>query len=291
VSSVGYFFGKKLNRDLNVPIGLVFASWSGSPAEAWTPENLVVSNEALKASADKLTEKPGWPVKPGVIYNSMIAPIVPYRIAGAIWYQGESNTAAPSTYKQLMETLIGAWRKDFRHEFPFYYVQIAPYSGYKEDKGVQVREQQVDMLKIPRTGMIVTSDLVDKVEDIHPQYKKPVGERLANVALGDAYHKKDIAYLNPLYKSFKVEKNKIVVSFENVPNGLIAKGGALTDFEIAGDDKKFYPAQASIVKNTVIVSAKEVKSPKAVRFAWSNTAMPNLFSKEGLPVSSFRSEK
>ena len=138
--------------------------------------------------------------------------------------------------------------------------------------------------------MVVISDQVDNVKDIHPQFKKPVGERLANIALAESYGKAGIVYKNPLYQSMKVEKSKIRIQFQNVPGGLVSRGGEPTEFLIAGDDQKFYPASAKIDGSTVVVSAKEVKAPVAVRFGWKNESMPNLFSKEGLPVSSFRTD-
>jgi len=289
-SAVGYFFGKKLNDELNIPIGLINASWGGTPAEVWVPKERIDANTDLKASAaEQKDDRPWCPSNPGVVFNSMLNPIIPFRLGGALWYQGESNTKMPATYKQLMETLVLEWRKQFLVDFPFYYVQIAPYDKYGGDSGVLIREQEVKMLEIPRSGMVVISDLVDNVKDIHPQFKKPVGERLANIALSDAYGKKGIAYQSPLYQSMKVEKSKVRVTFSNAPNGLMAKGEP-TEFQIAGEDKKFYPAKAKIEGSTVVVSAKEVKSPVAVRFAWSNSAIPNLFSKEGLPVPSFRTD-
>ena len=290
-SAVAYFFAKKLNKELNVPVGLIHASWGGTPAETWVPASLVEATPALKASAQKqIDDRPWCPSSPGVVYNAMIRPLIPFRVAGALWYQGESNTAAPATYKQLMETLITDWRKEFLYDFPFYYVQIAPWNGYGEDSGVLIREQQTHMLQIPKTGMVVVSDLVDDIKDIHPQFKQPVGERLANVALGDNYGKSNVVYKSPVYKSMKLEKNKIRLYFENVPTSLISKGGTLTDFEIAGADQKFYPALAKIEGNTVVVYAKEVKVPTTVRFGWANAAMPNLFTKEGLPVPAFRTD-
>lgn len=291
-SAVAYFFGKKLNESLNVPIGLINASWGGTPAEVWLPKEVVEANDLLSESAKKLNVNQPWsPVEPGVVFNSMINPIVPFPIAGVLWYQGETNTSAPDTYKLLMENLIKEWRNKFQQELPFYYVQIAPYSGYNNaESGTLIREQQVKMLEIPKTGMVVISDLVDDVADIHPKYKKTVGERLANVALADTYGKTNIVYRSPLYKSMKIEKNKIRIAFDNVPTGLEGKGGDLTEFIIAGEDKKFYTAKAKIDKGTVVVSSKEVKDPVAVRFAWGNGAIPNLFSKEGLPVSSFRTD-
>jgi len=186
--------------------------------------------------------------------------------------------------------LILDWRKQFLYDFPFYYVQIAPYTYGTPGICPALREQEVKMLQIPKTGMVVISDLVEDVKDIHPKFKKPVGERLANLALSDTYGKKGIAYQSPLYKSMKVEKSKVRISFDYVLTGLISKGGEPTEFMIAGEDKKFYPAKVKIDGNTVVVSAKEVKTPVAVRFGWRNDAIPNLFSKEGLPVSVFRTD-
>ncbi len=290
-SAIAYFFGKKLSDELGVPVGLINSSWGGSPAEVWLPSDLVKENKKLLTSAEKLNPTQPWsPVEPGVVFNAMIHPLIPFRIAGAIWYQGESNTAAPSTYRDLMEQLITSWREKFRSELPFYYVQIAPYSGYDGVSGTLIREQQVKMLDIPNTGMVVISDLVDDVKDIHPQYKKPVGERLANVALAATYKKTGIAYQSPLYKSMKVEKNKVRIYFDHADSGLQSKDKEITEFMIAGEDKKFYPAKAKIDKGTVVVSAREVKRPVAVRFAWNNSSIPNLFSADGLPVSSFRTD-
>ncbi len=290
-SAVAYFFGKKLNEDLNVPIGLINSSWGGSPAEAWLSADIVESNDNLRASAAKLDGNQPWaPVEPGVIFNSMLNPLIPFRIGGAIWYQGEANTSAPSTYKDLMEQLVADWRKQFQTDLPFYYVQIAPFNGYSGQSGTLIREQQVKMLDIPKTGMVVISDLVDDVNDIHPKFKKTVGERLANVALAKAYGEKGIAFQSPLYRSMQIEKNKIRIQFDHADSGLQSKGGDLKEFMVAGDDKKFYPAKARIDKGSVVVSAKEVKKPVAVRFAWGNGSIPNLFSNEGLPVPSFRTD-
>ncbi|HYI77759.1 MAG TPA: sialate O-acetylesterase, partial [Chryseolinea sp.] len=169
-------------------------------------------------------------------------------------------------------------------------VQIAPFSGYGGSSGTLIREQQVKMLEIPKTGMAVISDLVDDVKDIHPQYKKTVGERLADIALSETYGKQGITHQSPLFKSMTIEKNKARILFDHVPTGLEAKGGELTEFVIAGEDQKFYPAKAKIDKGTVVVSAKEVKKPVAVRFGWGNGSIPNLFSREGLPVPSFRTD-
>jgi sialate O-acetylesterase len=289
-SSVGYFFGKRLHSELKIPIGLINASWGGTPAEAWTPAEKVTADSALDHAAKMLKEVPWCPVRPGVVYNSMIRPLVPFGIAGVIWYQGESNTVFPETYRALMQTLIESWRSDFDKNFPFYYVQIAPYAYDKNNVGVLIREQQSKMLSIPKTGMAVITDVVDDVKNIHPKFKKPVGERLANLALSETYKVGILGCQSPVYKSMTVEKNKIRILFDYAQIGLISHGGDPTQFIIAGEDKKFYPAMAKIDGSSVVVFAKEVKAPVAVRFAWDNVAIPNLFNKEELPVPSFRTD-
>lgn len=289
-SAVGYYFGKRLQENLNVPIGLMNVSWGGTPAETWTPAQAIESDPVLKAAADKLTEVPWGPVKPGLIYNSMMNPVIPYGIAGVIWYQGEANVDIAGTYERTMAQMIKSWRAAFKKDFPFYYVQIAPFTYGDGYKGTLLREQQVKMQEIPKTGMVVISDHVEDVTDIHPKFKKPVGDRLANYALGDHYGKSGFTYKPPVYSSMKVEKRSIRIAFDNVPNGLESRGGAPTEFLIAGEDRKFYPAKAKIEGKEVVVSAKEVKAPVAVRFGWPNESVPNLFSKEGLPVSCFRTD-
>lgn len=291
-SAVGYFFGKKLNATMKVPVGLINVSWGGTPAEVWTPEEKVAEDPELKASWEKLNEIKWWPKNAGSTYNSMIKPVVPYGIAGAIWYQGESNTASPPTYAKLMRTMIESWRADFGKEFPFYFVQIAPFAGYgRSYEAALVREQQAKTLSVPKTGMVVVSDKVDNIKDIHPKFKKPVGERLAMLALSEMYNHRTPGYKSPVYKSMTVEKGKIRISFDYAEVGLISFGGDPKEFFIAGEDKKFYPAIAKIEGSTVVVSAKEVKVPVAVRFSFSNDAVGNLFNKEGLPVSPFRTDE
>jgi sialate O-acetylesterase len=289
-SAVGYFFGKKLHTELSVPIGLINASWGGTPAEVWTPKEKVEGDPELKASADQLKDYQWWPKEPGVVYNGMIRPLVPFAIAGAIWYQGEGNTIAPTTYEKLMKAMIGSWRSDFGKEFPFYYVQIAPYTYGRTYEGALIREQQSKLLEVPRTGMVIITDAVDDITNIHPKFKKPVGDRLAAYALAEVYKRPILGYQSPVYRTMQVEKGKIRVSFDFARIGLISHNGDPTQFTIAGDDHKFYPALAKIDGGDVIVSAKEVKNPVAVRFCWDNTSIPNLFNKEGLPVSCFRTD-
>jgi sialate O-acetylesterase len=290
-SAVCYFFGKKLQHELNVPVGLISSSWGGSPAEVWTPKEIFENDAVLKAAAAKISSSyPGWPIEPGKAYNAMINPVTKFTIAGVLWYQGETNVGTNSTYTQLLSAMIGAWRKNWNIDFPFYLVQLAPYTYGNHNVGALLRDAQTKVLTVPKTGMVVISDLVDDVKNIHPANKLDVGLRLASYALADTYGKKGLAYKSPQYKNMVIEKNKIRVSFDNAEGGLITKGGAPTEFYIAGDDQIFLPATAKIEKNTIIVSNPTVKNPQAVRFGFSNTAMPNLFSKEGLPVNLFRTD-
>jgi sialate O-acetylesterase len=190
----------------------------------------------------------------------------------------------------LFTTMVNSWRKEWHKDFPFYFAQIAPYAGYGDNSSSAfLREAQTKALALPNSGMILTSDLVDNINDIHPKMKKEVGERLANLALAEAYHRPNIAYKIPVYKTQQIEKNKVRIYFTNTDNGLISKG-SLTEFYVAGDDKIFKPAEAKIEKNSVVVWSKDVVKPFAVRYGFRNGATLNLYSKEGVPVNLFRTD-
>lgn len=289
-SAVGYFFGRKLNSELNVPVGLINSSWGGTPAEVWTPSSVISADRELAEAAAKLGPTPWGPYLPARNYNAMIYPIRQYGIAGALWYQGESNVSTAYAYTHLMDEMIRSWRSSFSRDFPFYFVQIAPYDYGSGDNGARLREAQ-SRLRTPNTGMVVISDLVDNIKDIHPQNKLDVAIRLANMALANTYHHPAGPYRYPSYREMKIENDKVKISFDHAEAGLMSRNGPPGDFQVAGADKKFYPATAKIEGNTVIVNAREVKNPVAVRFGFSNTAMPNLFSKEGLPVNLFRTDE
>lgn len=290
VSAVAYFFGKRLNKELNVPIGIISTAWGGTPAEVWTPDSVVSSDAALKAAANKLTPATGWPYLPGRTYNAMIAPITRFNIAGAIWYQGESNTTTYSTYGELFTKMIDSWRAAWNKPFPFYYVQIAPYRYGNKNIGALLQEEQTKSMSHPNVGMVVINDLVNDTNNIHPLNKRDVGARLANWALSETYKKEGIAYKSPMYKSMEVKKGKALIWFDNVPTGLMSKDKTIAQVYIAGADKVFYPATASIDKDHLVVWAKEVKEPVAVRYAFGNVLIGNVFSKEGLPLNAFRTD-
>jgi len=335
-SAVAYFFGKHLNDELDIPIGLVNTSWGGTLAEAWTRKEILekdkdflpilqrheqmvanlpnalkkyeksmknwkIKAEKAKKEGKKAPRAPRKPSKrhqnsPSSLYNAMIAPIIPYAIKGAIWYQGEANTPRAYQYRKLFPAMITNWRKDWQQgDFPFYYVQIAPYDYNRNNKTLlrpsqELREAQRLTLSLKNTGMAVTMD-IGNPQDIHPKNKLDVGKRLALWALAKDYGKKRTVYSGPLYKSMRKQGDKIRLSFNHTGSGLTTKDGKeLTHFTIAAEDKNFVDAKATIDGKTIVVSSEAVKKPVAVRYAWSNTAQPNLSNKEGLPASSFRTD-
>jgi len=333
-SAVGYFFGRKLQSELNVPVGLINTSWGGTRIEPWTPpvgfqqvpalENIrqeIQQAEAQysKNAAESIDEIEAWtkqarialaantPVpeppklprhplnerqKPTALYNAMIAPLVPFGIKGAIWYQGESNRADGLLYFEKTKALIGGWRSIWKQaDMPFYYVQLAPYK-YRGDPTLlaQIWQAQCKALSIPNTGMAIIND-IGNLSDIHPKNKVDVGGRLALWALTKTYDRDGFEYCGPLYKSMAVKNGRIRIRFDHAGSGLVSRDGkALTWFTIAGADKKFVEANAMIRGKSVVVWSDTVATPVAVRFAWDQLAEPNLMNKQGLPASSFRTD-
>mgnify|MGYP000616105491 FL=1 len=222
----------------------------------------------------------------------MIHPLIPYTIKGAIWYQGEENVGRSEQYKLLFSAMISDWRKRWNYNFPFYFVQIAPFQYHGEnntalDQSQKLREAQRRTLNIKNTGMVVTMDIAN-VNNIHPSNKQAVGKRLAGLALANEYGKQIVAS-GPLFKSIKRRGEILVVNFDEIGSGLISKGD-LRGFEIAGPDKIYKIAEANIINNTIELSASTVSNPKYARYGWSDQAVPCLFNSEGLPASSFTSE-
>jgi len=292
-SAVGFFFGRELHRELEVPVGLINTSWGGTICEAWTSRETLESDEDFAAIVERVNNfKPGNPNQGSALYNGMIHPLIPFTVQGAIWYQGESNVARAEQYAELFPAMIRDWRKNWSNEdLAFLFVQLAPfrYGGKDPAECAELWEAQFKTLALPHTGMAVTTD-IGNISDIHPKNKQEVGRRLALWALADTYGR-ELVYSGPLYKSHKIEGNKVRLNFEHTGGGLVAKDGEpLTHFTIAGEDKKFVPAKAEIDGDTVVVSSGEVAKPVAVRFAWTDTAEPNLFNTEGLPASPFRTD-
>ncbi|MBC7889769.1 MAG: sialate O-acetylesterase [Ferruginibacter sp.] len=320
-SAVAYYFAREIYKATGFPIGIINSTWGGTPAESWTKKSVLENdpgfNEILerykkqcaefpaelekhklaldKWKADTSKRKGGAPAgpigpnhnkSPYKLYNGMIAPIVHYTLKGVIWYQGESNVDRAFQYRRLFPAMIADWRSDFKNpQLPFYFVQISPHRS----QHAEIRDAQLYAYRtVPHTGMAVTTDNGDSL-DIHPRNKKLVGERLSLWALKNEYGKKTIVVSGPLYKSVKMESNKIRIAFDYA-DGLISKGGSLKEFTIAGNDQNFVPAQAIIEGNTIVVWSDVVANPAAVRFAWRNVPSPNLFNKAGLPASPFRTD-
>jgi sialate O-acetylesterase len=334
-SAVLYFFGRELNKNLNVPIGLINTSWGGTRIEPWTPPEGFASQSELKTdlewvnsrkadyqksldsslaqyrawieTADKakaarqeIPDPPAAPTHPlnsnGVstgLYNGMIHPLVPFAIRGAIWYQGEANVGQGMQYNTRMKALIQGWRTVWgQGDFPFLFVQLAPFDyGGVATRLPEIWEAQAATLAFPNTGMAVTTDLVASLKDIHPPNKQDVGKRLALWALAKNYGQSDTVYSGPLFDSIKVEPNQVRLKFKHASGGLISRDGKpLSWFSIAGADKKFLPAEATIDGESVVVRSPNVASPVAVRFGWHQLADPNLANKAGLPASPFRTD-
>ena len=260
--------------------------------------------EKAKAAGEPAPRKPGPPAdprlsphRPANLYNGMIAPLAPYALRGAIWYQGESNAGDTDSrlYGLQLRTMIRNWRQVWNQgDFPFLWVQLpnfrAPQQQPAETSGwVIVQNEMLKTLSVPNTGMAVTID-VGEANDIHPKNKQDVGKRLALWALGTTYGK-DIVCCGPLYKSMNKREGKIVAQFDHVGGGLVAKGsGELKGFAVAGEDRKFVWAEAKIEGPAVVVSSPEVKDPVAVRYAWASNPTCNLYNQAGLPASPFRTD-
>jgi sialate O-acetylesterase len=339
-TAVGYFFGRDLQKALNVPIGLIHTSWGGTIADAWTTRAALENNPELKGIVEKYEEnRPSAPAdyekalkryeaalakhkeavakakeegkqlpraprkptppnnnpnRPCVLYNAMIHPLQPYAIKGAIWYQGESNAGRAYQYRTLFPAMIESWRKTWKEgDFPFLFVQLAPYMKIveepQESAWAELREAQLlTSLHCKNTGMAVITD-VGNPNDIHPKKKEPVGARLALAARALGYGEK-IEYSGPQYDKMAKNDGKIVLHFKHAGKGLEAKDGPLHGFTIAGADRKFHNAMAEIQGDTVLVWSDKVTEPVAVRYGWANCPVVNLWNKDGLPASPFRTD-
>jgi sialate O-acetylesterase len=316
-SAVAYFFARDLFQNIKTPIGLISTSWGGTKAEAWTSAKTLEENKDLVLilienaqkekqyytdleayytnlkngnNETKVLKKPKRSEEnkyPYVLYNGMLHPIINYTMKGVIWYQGESNAEKALLYQTLFPAMVQSWRDDWKQgDFPFYYVQIAPHKG----QNAFIREAQLLSLnKIKNSGMAVTTDVGNET-NIHPIDKQTVGYRLSLIARAKTYDEKKLVYSGPIYNHIESDKKQIKVFFDYADSGLIQKGKELREFEIAGDDKVFYPAEAKIKGKIVVVSSDKVKNPVAVRFAWKPVPDPNLFNTDNLPASPFRTD-
>ncbi|YCM42805.1 sialate O-acetylesterase [Verrucomicrobiaceae bacterium 227] len=315
-TAVGYFFGRELQKELKVPIGLVGTNWGGTRIEPWTPpvgfkavpdlKDYVENLEAIDKARKEGSKAPGPKGGAVQIYNGMVHALTPLSARGAIWYQGESNAGDGLRYDYLKEGLVKGWRSVFENdELSFYWVQLANFQSPNDNPEGggwgPVREGQRRALRLPHTGMAVTIDIGND-KDIHPKNKQDVGRRLALLALAKDY-KKDVVPSGPLYKGMKKEGAKIRISFDHVGSGLITgeksgldpvketKGAELARFSIQDKAGKWHWAQARIDGGTIVVWHDDVKDPQHVRFGYeSNPVGINLYNKEGLPASPFTTD-
>lgn len=305
-SAVGYFFGKELHSRLgNRPIGLIEAAYSGCGAESWVSDATLKADPIYQqllektAAANKDPAQANTPGRATVLYNGVIAPLQPFVIKGAIWYQGEQNAARAHQYRTLFPAMIEDWRRTWgQGDFPFLFVQLPNYltDKNKPDHPVEpeasawaeLREAQRMALAASNTGMVVTIDLGD-ARDIHPKNKQEVGRRLARQALSVAYCQ-PIAASGPMFRSMTISGAEAHLQFYHVGGGLTSRGGDVRGFAIAGADQKFVWAKATIVGNKVVVSSEQVPMPVAVRYAWADNPDCNLYNKDGFPASPFRTD-
>ena len=298
-SAVAYSFANYLNKVLDIPIGIIHSSWGGSPAEAWTDQktlnNIFEKSEIRNRHKDKAIHH-----NPSGLFNAMINPLIPFKIRGAIWYQGESNVGRANNYTKLMNNMIDGWRSQWNQgSFPFYFVQIAPNgAGGNTNKTSQafLREAQLmTMLQTENTGMVVTLDIGSEYT-VHPPEKILVGKRLAYWALVKDYKLGGISFSGPVYKSLDIKGHKVIVNFDYAQNGITSYNKPIVGFEIAGSNKVFYKANAKVIRgyglnrSKLEVSSDSVKNPEAVRYGWKNYLIGNLYNSQGLPASSFRSD-
>ena len=298
-SAVAYSFANYLNKVLDIPIGIIHSSWGGSPAEAWTDQKtlnkIFEKSEIRNRHKDKAIHH-----NPSGLFNAMINPLIPFKIRGAIWYQGESNVGRANNYTKLMNNMIDGWRSQWNQgSFPFYFVQIAPNgAGGNTNKTSQafLREAQLmTMLQTENTGMVVTLDIGSEYT-VHPPEKILVGKRLAYWALVKDYKLGGISFSGPVYKSLDIKGHKVIVNFDYAQNGITSYNKPIVGFEIAGSNKVFYKANAKVIRgyglnrSKLEVSSDSVKNPEAVRYGWKNYLIGNLYNSQGLPASSFRSD-
>ncbi|MBK0370881.1 sialate O-acetylesterase [Flavobacterium agrisoli] len=299
-SATAWYFGSLLNEVLQVPVGMIVVSYGGSSMEAWMNQEMLKDFASAKIPTTKedLAKDPNRVAT--TLFNGMLSPVIGYGIKGCIWYQGESNYERASEYSALSQKMVSSWRTLWKQgDFPFYYCQIAPFNykqfhpkDYVEKyNSAYLREAQLKASTvIPNSGMAVLMD-VGEENNIHPMDKEKGGNRLAFWALAKTYGLEGFEYESPKYKSMEIKDGSVTVSFDNVENGIMTFEKEVVGFEIAGEDKVFYPAKTVVRRKSVVLTSDKVAKPVAVRFLWKDFAKAELFSGGGLPLSSFRTDE
>lgn len=290
-SATAYFFGRMIQKALDVPVGLICSAWGGTRIEPWISES-GINNFDWVNLPDKKQEGDFSPQTPTVLFNAMINPMVGYAIKGGLWYQGESNRNEPAEYEKLMQGLVENWRAEWKiGDFPFYYVQIAPYDyGVNGLNSAFLREAQLKAsTSISNMGMASLMDVGEKT-CIHPADKETAGERLAYLALAKTYNQKGFEFSGPALKEMNVEGSVVKLTFDHAKYGLTTFGKELNNFKVAGENQRFYPAHATITGKGITLFSPSVEKPVAVRYAFDDFVVGELFNNEGLPASSFRTD-
>ena len=289
-SAVGYFFAQQLEKVLDVPIGIVVTAWGSSTAEAWSDDKTL--NDLGITIPNEIAEMPQK--TPTVLYNAMMHPLIGYGIKGVLWYQGEANRRNANEYEKIVNTMVTSWREQWNiGDFPFYFAQIAPFN-YGKNNSAFLREAQLKSSQnLQNAEMVVTLDVGDCTQ-IHPSKKREVGKRLSYIALAKDYGISGYDFKSPTLTNYFIEKQEIILTFSNRIQ-LNRNVGTSENFEIAGTDMIFYPANAFIKSpyhkdQKVRVFSEKVPDPKAVRYGFKNCVIPTLFGRNGLPVSSFRTD-
>ena len=297
-SAAAFSFAKMLNNVLCVPVGIISCAWGGSRIEGWLPEEIIKNYSDVNLEKEIKEPEKGkeWNYyTPTVMYNGMLKPLQHYTIKGFLWYQGESNVGKETTYAERLRTMVALWRKEWgQGELPFYLVEIAPYDYGEGISGALLREAQFQAAStIPNSGMVSTNDLAYPYEkpQIHPCQKKEVGNRLAYMALNKTYNYRSIACEYPTYKSMNINQDTAELTFDHASEGF-SPWKDIKGFEIAGEDKVFHPAEATlnIEKKTIRVHSDKVKHPQAVRYCFRNFQPGNLKNHRGMPVIPFRTD-
>jgi sialate O-acetylesterase len=299
-SATAWYFGSLLQEVLDVPVGLIHVSYGGSSMEAWMNQEMLKDFLSAKIPTKKedIAKDPNRVAT--TLFNGMLSPVIGYGIKGCIWYQGESNYERAGQYKDLMKKMVSSWRGLWQQgDFPFYYAQIAPFNyaqfhpkdNKEEYNSAFLREAQLKAAtEIPNSGMAVLMDIGEE-NNIHPIHKEAGGTRLAYLALNKTYGITGFEFESPEFKAMEIKDNSVTVSFDKAPNGITSNGKEVIGFEIAGENKVFYPAKAEVRRKSVVLTSDKVTKPVAVRYLFKDFAQAQIFSNGGLPVSSFRTDE
>lgn len=293
-SATAYYFAVSLNKALDVPVGILVCSWGGSTVEGWLPENILKGYKDVNLNKINDSKANEW-LKPEIMYNGMLHPIIGYTVKGILWYQGESNVGHHDTYADRLATMVKLWREAWGEgNIPFYEVEIAPWQyGGKGVSGAYLREAQFNAIsQIPNSGIVCTNDLVEPYEqyNIHPKDKKHIGQRLSYLALSDTYHIEGIEAYSPSFQSMEIKADKAILSFNHTQDGFNRMDG-MEGFEVAGTDKVFHKANAKMVNEKQIeVTSADVSVPVAVRYCFRDFQPGNVANTRGLPLFPFRTD-